>query len=236
MTQNIPYYIPIVFSLVTFTTMLFIVWAVKCSIHKNTREKTNVIFVSLSIWLIIQLCLMLTNVYNDDLEAMPPKIMPFGIFPPLLLVIGLFFTTKGKTFIDSLPLKNLTYLHVVRIPVELVLYWLFLYKAIPEQMTFTGQNFDILAGMSAPFVAYFGFTKNKIGRRTILIWNIVCLGLLVNIVGSALLSTPSPFQQFAFDQPNIAIINFPYSWLATFIVPIVLFCHLASIRQLTKNQ
>ena len=63
----------------------------------------------------------------------------------------------------------------------------------------------------------------------------MCLGLLANIVVNALLSTPTPIQKFAFDQPNIAILNFPFSWLPTFIVPIVLFGHLASIRQLFKQ-
>ena len=134
---------------------------------------------------------------------------------------------------DSLPLTNLTYLNTVRIAVELVLFWLFVHKAVPELITFEGRNFDILSGITAPFIAYFGLTKRKLSRPVILIWNLICLALLINIVGYALLSTPSPFQQFAFDQPNLAISTFPFSWLPTFLVPVVLFGHLVSIRQLT---
>jgi hypothetical protein len=130
----------------------------------------------------------------------------------------------------------LTYLYIVRIPVEIVLFWLFVNKAVPELMTFQGLNFDIIAGITAPFIAYFGLTKLKLKRQTILTWNIICLGLLVNIVVSAIFSTPSPIQKFAFEQPNIAILNFPFSWLPTFIVPIVLFGHLSSIRQLIKTR
>jgi hypothetical protein len=99
-------------------------------------------------------------------------------------------------------------------------------------MTFTGRNFDILAGLSAPIVAYFVFTKKLWTTKVILVWNFISLGLLINIVINALLSAPSPFQQFAFNQPNIAILYFPFSWLPTFIVPVVLFCQIASIRQL----
>jgi hypothetical protein len=156
--------------------------------------------------------------------------------PAILLLVILFTTKKGRLFIDSLPLEKLTYLHVIRIPVEMVLYWLFLSKAIPELMTFEGRNFDIVAGITAPIVAYFGFTKAKLGRQTILIWNIICLALLLNIVMNAFLSAPSPLQQFAFEQPNIAILNFPFSWLPTFVVPVVLFAHLVSIRQLLKKE
>jgi hypothetical protein len=70
----------------------------------------------------------------------------------------------------------------------------------------------------------------------ILIWNFICLGLLANIVVNSLFSTPSPIQKFSFEQPNIAILYFPFSWLPTFIVPIVLFGHLISIRQLLKQK
>ncbi|MEO6135803.1 MAG: hypothetical protein ABIP35_11665 [Ginsengibacter sp.] len=160
--------------------------------------------------------------------------MLVGILPTILTVIYLFATQKGRQFMDSLPLKNLTYLNVVRIPVEVVLFWLFLNKAVPEMMTFEGWNFDIIAGITAPVIAYFGFTKTKLNRKTILVWNFICLGLLINIVVIALLSTPSPIQRFAFEQPNIAILNFPFSWLPTCIVPMVLFGHLTSIRQLLK--
>ena len=103
-------------------------------------------------------------------------------------------------------------------------------------MTFEGRNFDIIAGITAPLIAYFGFTIEKLSRQIILVWNFICLGLLINIVATALLSAPSPLQKLAFDQPNIAILNFPFSWLPTFIVPVVLFGHLVSIRQLTRRQ
>ncbi len=130
----------------------------------------------------------------------------------------------------------MTYLNVVRIPVEIVLFLLFLHNAVPEIMTFEGRNFDIIAGISAPFIAYYGLTKNRLNRHSILIWNFICLGLLMNIVTNGLFSAPSPIQKFAFDQPNIAILNFPFSWLPTFIVPIVLFGHLTSIRKLLKKK
>ena len=139
---------------------------------------------------------------------------------------------SGKRLINTLSLKKLTYLHIIRIPVEIGLYYLFLEKAIPQSMTFDGQNFDVIAGITAPFVAYY---SDKIGRKGLLIWNFVCLALLLNIVVTAFLSAPSPFQQLAFDQPNIAILYFPFSWLPTFIVPVVLFAHLASIRKLLKQ-
>ena len=234
MIENLPLFISIIFGLSTAATLLLFIWTIKNSNSELTRKKSMQVFIGLTIWLTIQAVLTLKNIYNTNTNSFPPKIMMTGILPTILTIILLFVTSKGRLFIDSLPLKNLTYLNIVRIPVEIVLFWLFLNKAIPELMTFEGRNFDILAGISAPIIAYFGLTKTKLSRKTILLWNIICLGLLINIVVNALFSAPSPIQKFAFDQPNIAILNFPFSWLPTFIVPIVLFGHLTSIRQLLK--
>lgn len=236
MIENLPTYISLIFEMTTVATLLLFIWTVRNSNSELTQKKATPIFIGLTIWLIIQAVLTLNNIYNSDTTTFPPKIMLFGILPAFLTIPLLFFTKNGKQFIDSLPLKNLTYQNIVRIPVEIILFWLFLNKAIPELMTFEGRNFDIIAGITAPLIAYFGLTKNRLNRQTILIWNFICLGLLINIVVNALFSAPSPIQKFAFDQPNIAILNFPFSWLPTVIVPIVLLGHLASIRQLLKHK
>lgn len=236
MIDNLPIYISLTFGLTTLATLWLFIWTIRNSNSESTRKKATPIFIGLIIWLTIQAVLTLINSYNVDTITFPPKIMLVGIFPMMLATILLFATSKGRQFIDSLPLKNLTYLNVVRIPVELVLFWLFLNKTVPELMTFEGRNFDIFAGISAPIIAYFGWTKIKLSRNIILLWNFICLGLLANIVVSAILSTPSPIQLVAFEQPNTAILNFPFSWLPTFIVPIVLFGHLASIRQLIRSK
>jgi hypothetical protein len=150
-------------------------------------------------------------------------------------IIIVFTTSGGKQFIDSLPQKTLTWLHIVRLPVEIVLYLLYTQEAIPQLMTFEGRNFDILMGISAPLVAHYGFMNNQPQKKLLLYWNIAGIILLFNIVINALLSAPGPLQRLAFDHTNISIIQFPYSWLPTFIVPVVLFSHLVAIRQLTRK-
>lgn len=235
MIENLPLYVSLTFGLTTITTLLLFIWTIRNSNSELTRKKAIPIFIGLTIWLTIQAALTLKNIYNSDTNTFPPKIILTGILPTILTIMLLFATSKGRLFIDSLPLENMTYLNIVRIPVEIILFWLFLNKAIPELMTFQGRNFDILAGISAPIIAYFGLARAKLNRQIILLWNFICLGLLMSIVVNALFSAPSPIQKHAFDQPNIAILNFPFSWLPTFIVPIVLFGHLTSIRQLLKQ-
>lgn len=236
MIKNLPTYISIVFGMTTIVTLVLFFLTIKNSNSKKTQQNSVKIIIGLTIWLIIQAVLTHNNIYNSDMNSFPPKILLLGILPTFLVIAILFATQKGRQFVDSLPLINLTYLNIVRVPVELVLFWLFLNKTIPELMTFEGRNFDIIAGITAPIIAYYGLTKRKISRTGILTWNFICLGLLINIVANAFLSMPSPIQKFAFDQPNIAILNFPISWLPTFVVPIILFGHLTSIRQLLTQK
>lgn len=236
MIDNLPLYITLTFSITVLATLLSFIWIIRRAyVGQGSRRGVIFTLIGLTIWLVIQAILTLSNTYSTAVNSIPPKIIVFGIFPPILIILLLFITKKGKQFIDSLPIKMLTYLNTVRIPVEIVLYWLFIQHAVPELMTFEGYNYDILAGISAPLMAYFAVSKKKINRQILLIWNIICLGLLLNIVILAVLSAPSPVQIFGLEQPNIALLYFPFSWLPTFIVPIILFGHLASIRQLLKD-
>ena len=74
----------------------------------------------------------------------------------------------------------------------------------------TGRNFDVFSGLTAPLIFYFGYFEKKLRSPLILIWNCICVGLLLNIVCYAVLSAPLPIQAFAFDQPNVAVLHFPF--------------------------
>ena len=159
------------------------------------------------------------------------------MFVPVVFTLALLLLIpRTRRFITGLPLQSLTYIHTLRVLVEIVLLWLFMERMVPQIMTFEGRNFNILAGLTAPTVAYWGIGKQRMGRTGLLIWNIVCLGLLVNIVSIAILSAPFTFQKFGFEQPNIAILIFPYVLLPAIIVPIVLFSHVASILRLVNEK
>ncbi|SIT77041.1 hypothetical protein [Pontibacter indicus] len=167
-------------------------------------------------------------------DTLPPRFL-IAVLPPLICLTILFSTSKGRAWLDQFDLKTLTLLQTMRIPVELVLYWLFLYQLTPELMTFEGRNFDILSGITAPLVYYFAFVQNKWRPQFLLIWNIVTLGILLFTVSNGILSAPSPVQQFAFEQSNVAVLLFPFIWLPAVVVPIAYYAHLISIRLLWKK-
>lgn len=223
--QSVPLYIPAVFAATTFLTLYFL--------YRAAGKSKMVITISL-IWLALQAGIALTGFYLNT-DTMPPRII-VAIGIPLITVLLLVVTKKGSRMTASWDLRWLTVLHIVRIPVELVLFWLFLYKKVPELMTFEGINYDILSGITAPLIVWIGFSKSNPKKWLLLAWNFICLLLLINIVVHAVLSAPLPFQQFAFDQPNIAVMYFPYVWLPAFVVPVVLLSHLVTIRSLLRNR
>lgn len=223
--ENLPVYISILFGLTTIlTTWLFYIAA------GNSKPVLLIIL----IWLAVQALIASSGFYTVT-DTTPPRFLLL-VLPPFLGITGLFMSPKGRKFIDSLDLKRLTILHTIRIPVEIVLFFLFIYKAVPELMTFEGRNFDILSGITAPVIFYFAFVRKQFGRKVLLIWNVICLVLLINIVSNAILSAPFPLQQFAFEQPNIAVLYFPFIWLPCCVVPLVLLSHLAAIRQLSNYE
>jgi hypothetical protein len=221
--ENLPIDIYIVFALGVIVTLLLL--------YKATHYSKPVIIITL-IWLALQGAISLSGFYTVT-SVVPPR-FALLLMPPVVFIIALFFIKKSQRVIDGFDVKILTLLHVVRILVELVLYGLHLHKVIPQVMTFEGRNFDILCGITAPLIWYFGYVKSMLGKKVLLAWNVVCLLLLANIVITAVLSAPLPFQRFAFDEPSVALFYFPFVWLPGFIVPAVFFAHLVTVRRLLK--
>jgi hypothetical protein len=203
------------------------------AVRRAAPAATPWVMAGLALWLGLQGWLAARGFYLEQAASFPPRLV-FGLAPPLLALAALFATPRGRSFVDRLPAEPLTYFHTVRLPVELVLYGLFTAGLVPELMTFAGRNFDILSGLTAPLIAYFGFTRPRLGRGWILAWHLLSLGLVINIVTHGVLAAPTVFQQFAFDQPNVGVLQYPFVWLPTFLVPMVLLSLLTVIRRLTS--
>ena len=231
MIENLPLYINLIFIITALITVRVFYNAVKRASFKS--KTTNVISFVLPFLFIFQATLAVTGFYKNS-QSIPPRLLVFGVFPALIGVVCLFVFSRN--LIERLPLKSLTYIHIIRIPIEIVLFWLFQYGQIPQIMTFEGRNFDILIGFSAPIIMWLAFRGKTVNRYLLIAWNFMGVVFLTNIVVHAFLSIPSPWQRFGFEQPNQAVSAFPFIWLPAIIVPIVLFSHLSSLYQLFKRK
>jgi len=163
--------------------------------------------------------------------SLPPRLI-FVLLPSTLLIIYLY----RKIDINSIKINYLIGLHIIRIPVELVLYQLYVEGRIPEIMTFSGWNYDIVVGITAVIVLLLLKLQKEGQLQTLLkVWNIFGIIMLTIIVSIAILSAPFPFQQLAFEQPNVAVLRFPYILLPSVIVPLVYLSHFITLKWLANN-
>ncbi len=169
-----------------------------------------------------------------DFQANPPRLFLF-VVPMILLIIALLLMKRTREGLMKMPLATLTYIHIVRIPVEMCLWWLFGAGLVDESMTFEGVNFDIVAGISAPFAGVFLVGKKSNNKITAIIWNVICLGLVMHIVIRAISLTPYFYDGSGTELQNMAVFYFPFVWLPAFVVPAVIFSHLVSLLQLIKK-
>lgn len=165
-------------------------------------------------------------------------LLRFGPLPPpvMVLVLGTTVLTTwlglsrfGTKLVDRLPIATLVGFQAFRIAVELFLWLGYRDGFVPVQMTFEGRNFDILTGLTAPMVAWLA------GPRLVLVWNVLGLGLLVNIVTVAILSMPTPFRGFAQEPANRFVATVPYVWLPVFLVQAAWLGHLLAFRKLRRG-
>ncbi len=185
----------------------------------------------LLLYLVLHGVLAVAGVYANVHSNMLPivLIVPLPVFTLLLWVA--FF--RHGAFFRSLSLRRLTYLQTFRVLVETVLFYSALeHGLIPELMTFSGRNFDLLVGLTAPLVAWLVFERAVLGARFLLAWNVAGLALLGNIVTHAVLSLPTPVQRLAFEQPNVLVLEFPYIYLPVLLVMAALLGHVVSITRL----
>jgi hypothetical protein len=229
MIENLPSYINWFFALITVLTVVFYLYAV----WEAGRQKVF-LFTTAGV-LVLLLGLHAALAFNGFylVKTVPPR-FGLGPFPTTVILLILFFVSARKGVSDK-SLQILTLLSVIRVPVEIILLWLYQQGQVPQLMTFEGRNYDILSGLTAPIIAWLAFRGGVMNRPLLIAWNLLALGLLLNILINAILSLETTFQQFAFDQPNRGVLYFPFIWLPAIIVPIVFVSHIISLRQLLKR-
>jgi len=161
--------------------------------------------------------------------------------PALLLLLSLTtmsaivaFGPLGAKAVAVIPVGAIVLLQAFRIGVEWLLHRLYLQGAVPVQMTYSGRNFDILSGLTGLALGAWILNGRSVPRAVLLAWNVLGLGLLLNIIVVAVLSTPVPFRGFTEGPPNLLPSTFPFIWLPSFLVQVALVSHFLVFRKVAR--
>jgi hypothetical protein len=164
-------------------------------------------------------------------DRTPPP-FAFLVLGMLVVSFALSFSVVGTRIARRIPLWALVGVQGFRLPLEIAMHALVARGIMPEQMSYSGRNLDIVTGITALIVAVLvkaGFG----GRRLVAAWNVLGLALLINVVTVAILSTPR-IRYFGDDHVVTFVTYVPFVWLPAVMVVAALAGHLLIFRALRR--
>jgi hypothetical protein len=165
------------------------------------------------------------------LHFSPPATMMVVFVAVFAIAIGFALSPVGRRIALQLPLAALVGFQAFRVIVELLLHRAYAEGLMPIQMSYSGRNFDIVSGVTALGVALWLAAGGR-SARVVFAWNTLSVGLLVNILGIALLSAPTPFRVFMNEPSNVWITQAPWVWLPAVMVLAAIAGHALVYRRL----
>lgn len=182
-------------------------------------------------WLLLTAAVAATGVLRKADVTPPP--FAFLVLGVACVGIGVPFSPLGTLLVRGLPLWVLVGFQVFRLPLELLLHQAYAEGVLPQQMTYSGQNFDIVTGITAGLLGAW-LLRNPAPRWVVAAWNVMGFVLLVNIVTIAVVSAPL-FAWFGPDRVNTLVTYPPFVWLPAILVVAALAGHVLVWRRLSQS-
>lgn len=178
------------------------------------------------VWLVVLAGL----VAGGRMPSLP--LMGFPVFFGSVLIASLAagLSSVGKRLAGTTPLAALVGFQVFRLPLELVLHSWAAQGTIPETMTWTGQNWDIVSGIAALLAAPFA-NRSRAAAWTA---NLIGAVLLLNVMRVAILSSPFPFG-WGQQPPLLLALHLPYMLIGPVCVGGALIGHIVLTRKLLSR-
>lgn len=185
-------------------------------------------------WMAVTGLIASSGVLADFARRPPPMMFVVAGTAVAGLAIGL--SRVGGELASRLSFATLIGIQSFRLPLELVMHRAAREGVMPMHMSFSGYNFDIVAGASALLVAIL-LATGKAPRALAIAWNMVGALLLVIIVIIGVSSLPM-FAAFG-DSPdrlNTWMAYFPFVWLPTVMVAAAFAGHIVIARKVLSER
>ena len=195
------------------------------------RRRTVRAAAGIAIWLAAMAAAALSGLLGRFDLRPPPMVVWFASM--VVMTLALAWSSFGRRFADKLPFVALIGFQAFRLPLELVMHRAAVAGIMPNVMTYTGYNFDIVTGATALPLALYAW-RRPLPRWLIVLWNATGQILLFVVAGVALAASPI-FRAFGDDQLNVWVTEFPYVWIAV-MVAAALFGHVLTLRKLMAER
>ena len=162
--------------------------------------------------------------------------IPFGLLVPIVVGIALFLWWRPfRRVVEAVPQQWLIGIQFYR---TLGVIFLILYAAdkLPAEFAWPAGAGDVLVGLLAPLVALAHIRKGPRANSLLRAWNLFGIADLVVATTTGFLTSPSPLQMLALDNPNRLITQYPLVMIPVFLVPIAILLHLASLQKLRQSE
>ena len=163
-----------------------------------------------------------------------------GPFPrpvPFLLVQGLTVVAVALSPLGArlgrLPLGALLGFQAFRLPLEIVLHAWATARVIPVQMSWSGENLDVVSGGVGLVAAAIGALR-PLPRPLAWLMNTLGFVLLLNVMRIAVRSVPGPLRAYP-GEPLLLPFSLPTGWIVPVCVMGALLGHLVTFRALARR-
>ncbi|MCB9675120.1 MAG: hypothetical protein H6737_08380 [Alphaproteobacteria bacterium] len=167
---------------------------------------------------------------SGALEAGLPFTIGLFMGTLALVAIGLTLSPAGRVA-SGAPLAVLVGFQGFRLPLELVLHRWAEAGVIPVSMSWSGQNLDVVAGVTCAACGVAIAVLPARARAIAWVGNVVGFVLLLNVMRVAVQSSPGPLRIFG-DPPLMLVFHAPTVWIASVCVCGALLGHLVTFRRL----
>jgi hypothetical protein len=176
------------------------------------------------------------------LLAQSGTLLRFDIKPPpmallMLVIIGggiAIGLSRVGALLARLPLWVLVLAQGFRFPLELVMHEAAGSAVMPQQMTYTGLNYDIVTGILALLFGALLYAR-RLPMALVWLWN-VWGSLALAVIAVVALGTSPMLRLFGHGALNTWVLHFPYVWLPAVMVLAAILGHVVVFRRLAAER
>lgn len=227
---EIPIWITIVSVVSVLLSIVLLIPMIQKSVETRTQNKAHIAVLMWVLWSLFQSVLSLNRWYMDRSAGWFHFVFPW--FFALAFGCILYFTPRGKRWINSLNNDFHWLVQSARLPMGISLTALFAAKQMPQWTSLFPFHLEIILGVVG--LILFAL-KNKMSPKAHLAFHVIFIVITAITVVHGYGAIPFAHQSWSYTNPNFAYQHFPSSLFPSVVYPLLIFIHVQGIFSIVKK-